>query len=270
MAPALPAVYPLQVVAKKAGPVMTMTGIAVAATQRMDRIDDGVDTLIVAGGDGIDAARRDARTLAWLKRMSRRVRRLVSVCNGALLLAEAGLLDGRRATTHWSDTAELARAFPKVVVEPDRIYTRDGNVYTSGGVTAGMDLALRLVEEDFGAEIALLVAKRLVLFLRRPGARRVGGDEPAQLRAHVRAADRHDARQVRRARSRRGGTRQARADGAPARCDRTRLRLQPRGTHAASLPPIAFGGPFELSGPIQRAGRVKKHAHNETTPRRIV
>lgn len=162
-------VYPIDVVAKARGPLTSMAGITVHATKSIRDRNGGIDTLLVAGGDGVDSARKDAQLIAWLRRMAPRVRRLAAVCNGALLLAEAGLLDGRRATTHWSDTAELARTFPRVAVESDRIYVRDGKVYTSGGVTAGMDLALKLVEEDFGPETALLVARRLVLFLRRPG-----------------------------------------------------------------------------------------------------
>jgi transcriptional regulator GlxA family with amidase domain len=194
-------VYPLRVVAAKAGPVTTMTGVALHAAERIDRITGGIDTLLVAGGDGVDAARADRKIIAWLQRMASQVRRLASVCNGALLLAEAGLLNGRRATTHWSDTAELHEQFPEVAVEPDRIYVQDGHVYTSGGVTAGMDLALRLVEQDFGRDIALLVAKRLVLFLRRPGGQSQfshflpSGQRPgllSRVREHVLMHPEHD------------------------------------------------------------------------------
>ncbi|TMA19884.1 MAG: GlxA family transcriptional regulator, partial [Deltaproteobacteria bacterium] len=97
------------------------------------------------------------------------VRRLGSVCTGAFLLAEAGLLDGRTVTTHWSRAAELARSYPRIRVEEDRIWVRDGNVYTSAGVSAGMDLALALIEEDLGAELALQLARAMVMYLRRPG-----------------------------------------------------------------------------------------------------
>jgi transcriptional regulator GlxA family with amidase domain len=127
------------------------------------------DTLIVAGGLGTRAAMEDPALIGWLREIAPRVRRLASVCTGAFLLAEAGLLDGRRATTHWSACDALARRHPRVRVDPDPIFVRDGAVYTSAGVTSGMDLALALVEEDHGRELALSVARWLVLFLKRPG-----------------------------------------------------------------------------------------------------
>jgi transcriptional regulator GlxA family with amidase domain len=107
--------------------------------------------------------------LQWIIRLSPKVRRLGSICSGAFLLAETGLLDGRRATTHWAHAKEFTARFPKVLLDPDPIWLRDGNIYTSAGVTAGMDLALALVEEDLGSKVALAVARQLVLFLRRPG-----------------------------------------------------------------------------------------------------
>lgn len=128
-----------------------------------------MDTLLVVGGTGIDAMLSDQAVLGWLRKMSGRVRRLGSVCTGAFLLAEAGLLDGRTVTTHWSRAAELARSYPRVRVEEDRIWVRDGDVYTSAGVSAAMDLALALIEEDLGAELALQVARAMVMYLRRPG-----------------------------------------------------------------------------------------------------
>jgi transcriptional regulator GlxA family with amidase domain len=111
----------------------------------------------------------DGALIAWLRAAATRSRRVTSVCSGAFLLARAGLLDGRRATTHWEACDLLARAYPQVTVESDPIFVRDGNVYTSAGVTAGIDLALALVEDDHGPEIARMVARELVLFLRRPG-----------------------------------------------------------------------------------------------------
>src|SRR5262249_39793267 len=112
---------------------------------------------------------RSKPVIRWVRRQSRMVRRLASVCTGAFFLAEAGLLDGRRATTHWMDCAELASRYPKVRVEPDTIFVKDGPVYTTAGVTAGVDLALALVEEDQGRQVALEIALVLVMFLRRPG-----------------------------------------------------------------------------------------------------
>jgi transcriptional regulator GlxA family with amidase domain len=128
-----------------------------------------IDTLIVAGGTGTRRAEEDKRLIEWLKAAAKRSRRVTSVCTGAFLLARAGLLDGRRATTHWASCADLAERYPEVTVEPDPIFVRDGDVITSAGVTAGMDLALALVEEDLGRDVALAAARWLVVFLKRPG-----------------------------------------------------------------------------------------------------
>jgi len=128
-----------------------------------------IDTLLVAGGAGVASAERDEALRAWLRAAAGRSRRVASVCTGAFLLARAGLLDGRAATTHWSACDALARRHPTVRVEADRIFVRDGDVWTSAGVSAGMDLALAMVEEDLGAGVALDTARWLVLFAKRPG-----------------------------------------------------------------------------------------------------
>ena len=128
-----------------------------------------MDTLLLAGGRGMQHVLHQAPLLRWIRQQAKWVRRLGSVCTGAFLLAEVGLLDGRRATTHWASCAKLAQAYPKVRVEPDTLFVREGSLYTSAGVTAGMDLALALVEEDHGREVALQVARELVMFLQRPG-----------------------------------------------------------------------------------------------------
>jgi transcriptional regulator GlxA family with amidase domain len=128
-----------------------------------------IDTLLVAGGLGAEQAAKDRALLRWLQRMAPRVRRLGSICTGAFVLAAAGLLDGRQATTHWKWCQRLARAYPQIDVDAEPIFIRDGPVFTSAGITAGMDLALALVEEDFGRDAALWIARHLVLFLRRPG-----------------------------------------------------------------------------------------------------
>ena len=161
-------VYRVEVLAKNAGPVAMSSGVELVA-RRAYSSQARVDTLIVCGGVGTDAARHDRELIYWLARQPSRVDRLASVCTGAFLLAEAGLLDGRRATTHWSWCGRLAREFPSVSVEPDAIYVRDGGIYTSAGVTAGIDLALAMVEEDWGRDVALGVARELVVFLKRPG-----------------------------------------------------------------------------------------------------
>ncbi len=161
--------YQVEVLAAQAGPLASSGGVGLQATRSFAAATGGIDTLLVAGGVGSRSALRNEALLAWLRRMAPRVRRLGSVCTGALVLAEAGLLDGRRATTHWGSCGLLAERYPRVRVEPDAIFVRDGNVWTSAGVTAGMDLALALVEDDLGREVALAAARQLVLFLKRPG-----------------------------------------------------------------------------------------------------
>jgi transcriptional regulator GlxA family with amidase domain len=131
--------------------------------------DAHFDTVLVAGGDGAQYTRFQPEFLEWLRKRCTGVRRFGSVCTGALVLAKAGLLDGRTATTHWHWCDELARDYPLVTVDPDPIYVKDGNCYTSAGVTAGIDLSLALVEEDFGSALALQIAQMMVVFLRRPG-----------------------------------------------------------------------------------------------------
>jgi transcriptional regulator GlxA family with amidase domain len=135
----------------------------------LDACPEPIDTLVVAGGPGVDAAANHEPLIGWLKQRAPHARRVCAVCTGAFLLARAGLLDGRRATTHWERCAALRRRYPMIDVDPDPIFVRDGNVYTSAGVTAGIDLALALVEEDLGSGAALKVARTLVLFVRRPG-----------------------------------------------------------------------------------------------------
>jgi transcriptional regulator GlxA family with amidase domain len=127
------------------------------------------DTLLVAGGEGARRATGDRIVTDWIARAAERSRRTVSVCTGAYLLGAAGLLDGRRATTHWAFCDVLAERHPTAEIDPDPVFIRDGDVWTSAGVTAGMDLALALVEEDLGADVALAVARLLVVFLKRPG-----------------------------------------------------------------------------------------------------
>ena len=161
--------YRIELVAARRGPVETSSGLRLVADAGIADVRGPVDTLLVAGGEGVRHAIRDRRLLAFLARTAARARRVASVCTGSFLLAEAGLLAGRRATTHWGSCDRMARRYPDVQVEADRIYVRDGSVYTSAGVTAGIDLSLALVEEDLGRDLALAVARRLVVFLKRPG-----------------------------------------------------------------------------------------------------
>jgi transcriptional regulator GlxA family with amidase domain len=147
----------------------TSSGLRIAPDGGLEDAPAEIDTLIVPGGDGSRAVAADERLLDWIVAASARARRTASVCTGAFPLAAAGLLDGRRATTHWASAARLARMYPAVDVDADPIFIRDGELWTSAGVTAGMDLALALVEEDHDREAALTIARHLVLFLRRPG-----------------------------------------------------------------------------------------------------
>lgn len=164
-----PAAYDVTVVARERTPLSTAGGYAILPAGDLGAAAGAIDTLVVAGGPGTRTSMADAELIAWVADAAARSRRVTSVCTGAFLLARAGLLDGRRATTHWEWCAELAHRFPAVTVEPDPIFVADGNVRTSAGVTAGMDLALALVEEDHGHALALQVARRLVLFMKRPG-----------------------------------------------------------------------------------------------------
>jgi transcriptional regulator GlxA family with amidase domain len=162
-------VYTFEILAEQAGPLRTTFGVKIVADRAFSEAGDEFDTLIIAGGIGALAARENREMIDWLEQRSKAARRVASVCTGAFLLAESGLLNGRKATTHWNYCKHLAQDYPMLQVEPDRIYMRDEEVYTSGGITAGIDLALALVEEDWGSEIANQVARFLLVFFRRPG-----------------------------------------------------------------------------------------------------
>ncbi len=161
--------YTIEVAAAEAGPIETTRGPVIVADRALRSVRGPIDTLIIVGGEGAYAAAEDARLLTWVRRAAGRSRRVASVCTGAYVLAAAGLLDGRRATTHWFSCADFARRFPGVEVDPDPIFVRDGNIWTSAGVTAGMDLALALVDDDLGRDVTLLTARQLVLFVQRSG-----------------------------------------------------------------------------------------------------
>ncbi|MFE4578964.1 GlxA family transcriptional regulator [Streptomyces chartreusis] len=162
----VPGTYRIRTASLDGAPVRTSSGLTLVPDQALDGPLDA-HTLVVPGGQGTRTP--DPALVAWLREHGPRAERLVSVCTGAILLAAAGLLDGRRATTHWAYCDKLARDHPDVEVDPDPIYVRDGHVATSAGVTSGIDLALALVEEDLGREVALGIARHLVVFLRRPG-----------------------------------------------------------------------------------------------------
>ena len=161
------AAYTIEVVAPGGAPIPTDSGYAIAPAGALEAVRGPIDTLLVAGGAG--ARNASPETVARVRRLAARADRVASVCTGAYVLAAAGLLDGRRATTHWSWCDDLQRRHPAVTVERDPIFVVDGPVRTSAGVTAGMDLALALVEEDLGPRVALEVARWLVVFVKRPG-----------------------------------------------------------------------------------------------------
>jgi transcriptional regulator GlxA family with amidase domain len=167
-----PSAYKLVLAAKGRRTIATESGLRLLADIDLAAVHGPLDTLIAPGGDGSRHAEQDVALLKSLRRLAKTSRRVAGVCTGAFLLAAAGLLDGRRATTHWSACKELARRYPRVSVDSDPIYVRDGRIYTSAGVTAGIDLSLALVEADLGREIALTIARWLVLFLRRPANQR--------------------------------------------------------------------------------------------------
>lgn len=160
--------YRARVAAAAPGPLPSSGSVTIVADEAIATVRTPIDTLMVVGGDGTSNAVADAHLVDHVARLAAGARRVTSVCSGTFILAQAGLLDGRRATTHWRVCDLLARSFPSVTVVPDPIFVQDGNVFTSAGVTAGMDLALALVEDDLGRDVALAIARRLVLFLRRP------------------------------------------------------------------------------------------------------
>lgn len=181
-----PGSYAFSVMAPQAGMVSSTSGATLGATG----LNDGpFDTIILSGGEGAHDYPALAPLFAWLAREAPRARRVASVCSGAYLLAEAGLLEGKRATTHWNSTEEFHRRYPRVRLEPDRIFVRDGEVWTSAGITAGIDLALALIEDDLGAKVARRTAQQLVVHHRRPGGQSQFSALPDAGGVHGRFAD---------------------------------------------------------------------------------
>jgi transcriptional regulator GlxA family with amidase domain len=157
----------IKLLAETPGPVRSSSGVEMVA--RSLRASVALSTLIVAGGEGVRTAARSATVLAFVRAAAKGDVRIASVCSGAYILAEAGLLDGRRATTHWGRTKHFLAAYPKVRLEPDKIFVRDGDIWSSAGISAGIDLALALMAEDFGEEVSRQTARQLVLYDRRSG-----------------------------------------------------------------------------------------------------
>ena len=276
-----PPYSPRVVAADGGGTVTTSAGLGIVAEPLPDDAEPS-DTLVVAGGWGVYDAARDPALVAWVRAQAASARRVASVCTGAFLLAAAGLLDERRAVTHWTRCAELGRRYPAVRVEPDPIFIRDGDVWTSAGVTAGIDLTLALIEDDLGRALALAIARHLVVFLKRPGgqaqfgagagvgkrpaiasancmrgsrrtcrrtcrwrARGARRHERAQLRAPLSVADRRDARALDRTVAARSGTAAARRYRAAGEAHRSTLRLWLGGNDAAR---ILAGGRRDAAG----------------------
>ena len=286
--------YDIEVVASSADAITTGSGLKLLPHRSLAGVRGPIDTLIVAGGTGVVAAQSDEKLVRWIRSAASRARRVASVCNGAFLLAEAGLLDGRRATTHWAACDLLRRRYPDVEVDEGPIFVRDGDIYTSAGVTAGIDLALALVEDDLGAAIARDAARWLVLFLRRPGSqaqfsdgpswqpgraasaarpavldrrqpdgRPVGGrarsarvHEPAQLRARVPARGRHDSRRVCRVGPARASPGGARGGRRVGRRRRRDVRFRNRRDDAARVPAPLRDQPRGLSQPLSHTRRL--------------
>jgi transcriptional regulator GlxA family with amidase domain len=161
------AVQPIRVMAAEPGAVRSSSGVEMLAKKFGPA--SAITTLLIAGGDGVEAAARNICTRNFVRAVAERGARVASVCSGTFVLAEAGLLDGKRATTHWQRTRQFLNTYPKVKLEPDQIFVRDGNIWSSAGITAGVDLALAMVAEDFGDAIVEKTARQLVLYHRRSG-----------------------------------------------------------------------------------------------------
>jgi transcriptional regulator GlxA family with amidase domain len=175
-----PRAYQVQLIGMKRGLLASSSGLRLAVDATVASHRGPIDTLLVAGSPRLQDMAGDPTLYDWLRRKSRVVRRYGSICTGAFVLSDAGLLDGKRVATHWNAATRLAAACPGACVEPDAIYVKDGQLFTSAGVTAGMDLALAMVEDDHGRELALRVARELVMFLKRPGGQ-------SQFSAHLAA-----------------------------------------------------------------------------------
>lgn len=163
-----PVAYRTTFISTSTQPVRSSCGLRVIPDRSFHGMRGSLDTLVISGGDATEII-RDSKLLAWVRAMRESSRRTASVCTGAFVLAEAGLLAGRRATTHWAYIEHLAARYPDITVDEDALFVAQDGIYTSAGVTAGMDLALALVEEDYGRDLAMNVARQLVLFLKRPG-----------------------------------------------------------------------------------------------------
>jgi transcriptional regulator GlxA family with amidase domain len=181
--------YDIEIVAVEAGDVFEAGGMKIVVEKTYQQVVDSVDTVIFQSIDDDGHCLRNEAFLEWVGCLPSRTRRIASICIGTYILAAAGLLDGRRATTHWCSADDFRRRYPAVALDDDPIFIKDGDFYTSAGMTSGLDLMLALVEEDFGSELALRTAQELVLYLRRPGSQsqfsaHLSGDGPGDPRIH--------------------------------------------------------------------------------------
>ena len=238
--------YTVTTVAAGPGPVATESGMALVASG-LPGPGQPLDTLVVPGGGGVDAARRDPELVGWVRESAARSRRVATVCSGALLAAEAGLLDGHRATTHWARAAELRANYPDVRVDSDPIYIRDGRIWSSAGVTAGIDLALALVEDDLGTDVSQLIARWMVMFVHRPG-----GQSQFATPVWVRRAERSPVRAA-----------QARVEAAPAADHRVSAMAQ-----SASMSERHFTRVFTAEVG-ESPGRFVEHVRTEAARREL-
>ena len=181
--------YDIEIVAVQPGEVFESGGMRILVDRSYRQVEGPIDTIVVQSIDEEGRCLDDNEFLDWIAGLPATTRRITSICIGTYVLAAAGLLDGRRATTHWCSADDFRRRFPAVDLDDDPIYVKDGNFYTSAGMTSGLDLMLALVEEDFGAELALRTAQELVLYLKRPGnqsqfSAHIAGDGPGDSRIH--------------------------------------------------------------------------------------
>src|SRR3712207_3003706 len=255
-----PGSYDLALLAPGGGEVESSSGLRLSAEPLGA---DPFDTVVVSGGEIICSIAAAREIIAWLG--STKVRRIASVCSGAYLLAEAGLLDGRRATTHWNSTHDFGRRYPKVELDAERIFIRDGDVWTSAGISAGVDLALALIEDDLGPEAARRTAQQLVVHPRRPG-----GQVPLPFSPLV-GPGRWGGRLGRHLRRRRPGPGphrgRPRPGGGPPDGAATRRPPAPA-RRAVAVAVLVPGGARRADGPLRRAGRVDAGAPRRAADRR--
>jgi putative intracellular protease/amidase len=280
--------YVVDIVGLNSEPIKALNGTRFMPDETIHTALGEYDTVLVAGSPGIRDYEENPELIEWLVARARQARRVGATCTGAFLLAHAGLLDGRRATTHWNSTARMTRTFPSITVDPSPVFVKDGTVYTTAGVTASMDLALALVEEDHGRKVALRIAKELILFMKRPGGQAAtggadfgkrpysrqpgmdpqprlwrslgdgpgaaGGDECPQLCAAVQTRDAADAGRLRGSRPRRGGPADTGRRRRPAERSSPQMRVLRSRRTSASLRETTRRDPGGVSGDLPPGG----------------